>query len=122
MKTKIRVTLTTDDKERFYGPGVQDLLSGIRSYGSVKEACAAMDLSYSKGRRILKHAEAALGYQLVRRQQGGTAGGSATLTPQAEDFMKRYKALTDSINEYADRKLDELYSSAPFSPSSERSG
>ncbi|HCI73191.1 MAG TPA: molybdenum-binding protein [Lachnospiraceae bacterium] len=105
MKTKLRVTLITDENEKFYGPGVQDLLAGIGRYGSVKEACAAMGLSYSKGRRILKHAEAVLGYLLVVRQQGGAAGGSAHLTPEAEDFMKRYQHLTDTVSEYALQQL-----------------
>ena len=101
MRARIRVTLTTEDGERFYGPGVQELLTGIREYGSVKEACAAMNLSYSKGRRILRHAEAALGYQLVRRQQGGATGGSAMLTQQAEDFIQHYRSLADAIDDYA---------------------
>ena len=105
MKAKIRVTLTTEKGERFYGPGVQDLLTGIREYGSVKEACTAMDLSYSKGRRILRHAEAVLGYQLVKRQQGGAAGGSAMLTPEAESFIQRYQSLTKSINDYAAARM-----------------
>ena len=109
MKTKVRVTLITDEEERFYGPGVQDLLAGIREYGSVKKACAAMNLSYTKGRRILKHAEAALGYKLAERQQGGLAGGSAKLTPQAEDFMLRYSKLTDSVSEFALQQLQALF-------------
>ena len=109
MKARIRVTLTTDDGERFYGPGVQDLLTGSREYRSVKEACAAMDLSYSKGRRILRHAEAALGYQLVKRRQGGAAGGSAERTPQAERFIGHYQSLTDQINTYAMERMDEAF-------------
>lgn len=109
MKARIRVTLTTEDGERFYGPGVQDLLNGIREYNSVKEACAAMNLSYSKGRRILRHAEAALGCQLVERQRGGAAGGSAVLTRQAEEFIQRYRTLTDSIDAYASGCLADLY-------------
>ena len=88
---------------------MQDLLSGIREQGSVKDACAAMALSYSKGRRILKHAEAALGYPLVVRQQGGADGGSARLTPQAEDFMERYRQLTDSVSEYTQKQLEKLF-------------
>ena len=113
MKTKIRITLTTDAKERFYGPGVQDLLAGIRTYGSVKEACAQMGLSYTKGRRILKHAEAVLGYQLVKRQQGGVTGGSAQLTAQAEIFMQQYQSLTDSVNAHAQKLLEEMFPSQP---------
>lgn len=109
MKAKIRVTLTTDAGERFYGPGVQDLLTGIREHGSVKKACAAMELSYSKGRRILRHAEAVLGFQLVKRQQGGAAGGSAALTPQAEDFIQRYESLIDAIRTYAAERMGEAF-------------
>jgi molybdate transport system regulatory protein len=83
MSTKIRVTLMKKHTEKFYGPGVQDLLCGIRVHGSVKDACEAMGLSYTKGRRILRHAEAVLGYSLVTRKQGGRTGGSSTLTPEA---------------------------------------
>ena len=111
MKTKIRITLTTDEGERFYGPGVQDLLAGIPEKGTVKEACAAMNLSNSKGRRILRHAEAVLGYQLVKRQQGGATGGSAVLTPQAERFMQQYQNLMDSVNAYSKKRLEEEFSS-----------
>lgn len=109
MDAKIRITLLKDGVERFYGPGVQDLLNGIHEHGSVKDACAAMDLSYSKGRRILKHAEAALGYPLVVRQQGGLTGGSATLTPQAEAFIARYRRLTEAVSDYAKKQLQEIF-------------
>ena len=113
MKAKIRVTLMTDEGERFYGPGVQDLLTGIKEQGSVKEACRAMDLSYSKGRSILRHAEGVLGYQLVKRQQGGVTGGSAQLTAQAEIFMQQYQSLTDSVNAHAQKLLEEIFPSQP---------
>lgn len=109
MSAKIRVTLMKKGTEKFYGPGVQDLLSGIRVHGSVKDACEAMGMSYSKGRRILKHAETALGYKLVERQQGGIHGGRAFLTPEAEDFMQRYEALADSISAYAALRLREIW-------------
>lgn len=109
MKPKLRIALSTDNNEKFYGPGVQDLLCGIRTYGSVKEACEKMELSYSKGRRILKHAESALGYPLVVRQQGGAAGGFARITPEAEDFMERYQKLTEAVSEYTKEQLKQLF-------------
>ena len=112
IRTKIRVTLMTKQNEKFFGPGVQDLLCGIRVHGSVKDACEAMDMSYSKGRRILKHAETVLGYRLVERQQGGASGGSAHLTPEAEAFMNRYETLTDSISAYAKTRLDEIWAAS----------
>ncbi len=109
MYAKIRIALSDDQNEKFYGPGVQDLLAGIREHGSVKEACAKMNLSYSKGRRILKNAETTLGYPLVVRRQGGAQGGSATLTPQAEDFMSRYKKLSEAVSDYAKKQITLLF-------------
>ena len=109
MNIKLRVVLMTDEGESFYGPGVQTLLTAIRDNGSVKEACSAMELSYSKGRRILKKAEAALGYQLVKRQQGGALGGSAMITPQAELFIKRYENLVESVNDYSKKRINQIF-------------
>jgi molybdate transport repressor ModE-like protein len=64
-----------------------------------------MGLSYSKGRRILKDAESALGYKLVKRQQGGAMGGSAMITSQAELLVERYESLVDSINDFAKKRM-----------------
>lgn len=69
--------------DRFFGPGTKDLLAGIRKTGSVQQACAQMDLSYSKGRHMIRHMEAALETTLVERTpRWMPGGGSAALTPR----------------------------------------
>ena len=114
IRPKITTTLLSEDNERFFGPGPAELLKGVRVYGSLLGSSKAMGMSYSKGRRILKHAETALGYKLVERQQGGVHGGRAFLTPEAEDFMQRYETLADSISAYAALRLREIWEvSAP---------
>ena len=55
VKAKVKLTLCTDD--RFFGPGVCELLERIRETGSIQAAAARMDMSYSKAWKILNHAE-----------------------------------------------------------------
>ena len=65
------------DKVKFFGPGIAELLGLVGECGSVKEACAKMGLSYSKGRMIIRRAEDMLGFPLVKIRRGGRGGGAA---------------------------------------------
>ena len=62
------------------------LLEYIEATGSIQEACARMELSYSKGSRMIKKAEKQLGFRLLERRIGGSGGGGSRLTPEAKDF------------------------------------
>ena len=52
-----RVKLTLCTEERFFGPGVCELLERIRETGSIQAAAARMELSYTKAWKILHRAE-----------------------------------------------------------------
>lgn len=90
-----------DGDSPFFGPGPRQLLLGIRARGSVAHACEAVGLSYSKGRALLRSMEQALGTALVTRTQGGTGGGSASLTPAGEQFLSRYACYEQAVADYA---------------------
>ena len=49
-----KIRLRFDTQEKFFGPGVCELLELIDETGSVQKACARMELSYSKGSKMLK--------------------------------------------------------------------
>ena len=55
----IKVELRAEDK--FFGPGVCELLELIEQTGSLQSACTEMGLSYSKGSRMLRGIERQLG-------------------------------------------------------------
>ena len=92
-------------EDRFFGPGTRDLLEGIRRTGSVQRACTEMGLSYSKGRHMIRHMEAALQTTLVERIRGGAGGGSAKLTPAGEYMLDRFTAYEKRIREYAEQQI-----------------
>lgn len=101
MKTEIRpaVRLTFEKEERFFGPGVAELLELIDQKGSIQRACSEMGMSYSKSWKIVKRAEKELGYPLLHSHNGGTAGGKSELTEEGKGFLERYRAMEAVLQE-----------------------
>ena len=46
------IRLTLEKEERFFGPGVADLLELVEEKGSIQGACSEMGMSYSKRRSL----------------------------------------------------------------------
>ena len=92
MQTSIRVTILDDNNEKFFGEGPCRLLKAVEQTGSLRGAAASMDMAYSKAMKMLKNAEAALGYPLILRSTGGKSGGGSVLTPEGRRLLQRYEA------------------------------
>jgi molybdate transport system regulatory protein len=56
-------------------------------------------MSYNKAWRILHAAEQRLGFPLLDRSVGGSLGGGSHLTPEAQDLIRRYRAVTAEAGE-----------------------
>jgi molybdenum cofactor cytidylyltransferase len=55
-----------------------------------------MEMAYSKASKILKQAEANLGFSLTSRSTGGKDGGGSVLTPEGKRWLSQYKAYRDA--------------------------
>lgn len=88
-----RVKLTLWGSEKFFGPGVCELLERIRDTGSIQAAAAQMEMSYTKAWKILNRAESAMGVPLITRVTGGRKGGSSTLTETGERAVADFRAM-----------------------------
>ena len=100
---KVKLTLCTQD--RFFGPGVCELLERIRETGSIQAAAARMEMSYSKAWKILNHAEEVMGTELITRVSGGRNGGSSTLTGAGEDAVREFREMEAKLSVYADELM-----------------
>ena len=101
----VRVKLTLCAKDKFFGPGVCELLEGIRETGSIQAAAARMDMSYSKAWKILNHAEETMGTELITRVSGGRNGGSSTLTRAGEDTVREFREMETKLSAYAEELM-----------------
>ena len=105
---KVKLTLCTD--ERFFGPGVCELLERIRETGSIQAAAARMEMSYTKAWRILKRAEEEMGVNLITRTAGGRNGGSSTLTEAGERAVSEFREMEAKLAAYADELMQAHHS------------
>lgn len=101
VRPQIQIKLTAS--ESFYGPGVQKLLGWIRQTASLQEACLQMNISYSKGRKMIKQLEQQLGFPVVRRWTGGCGGGGSVLTEKGEKLMDAYEKMVADVQDFTDQ-------------------
>ena len=99
MKVVTRITFWDQKGEKFFGEGPARLLKGIEEHGSLRCAAMSMDMAYTKALKLMKNAEAALGFPLTTRITGGRDGGGSTLTPEGKAWLRRYEAYTKACEE-----------------------
>nr|WP_317284082.1 LysR family transcriptional regulator [uncultured Sellimonas sp.] len=97
--------LTLEKEDRFFGPGVAELLEHIVEKGSIQAACLEMDMSYSKGWKIIKRAEKELGFSLLYTHNGGAHGGRSELTTEGKEFLDQYRAVENRLKQ----EMEELF-------------
>ena len=108
MKAVTRITITDDSGNKFFGEGPCRLLRNVEKTGSLRAAAMEMEMAYSKASKILKQAEAELGFPLTARVTGGKDGGGSSLTPEGRAWLERYEAYRDACVK-ANRELYRRY-------------
>ena len=68
-------------------------------------ACQIRDISYSKGWKMLKIAEAQLGIQFLERQTGGSKGGFSVLTPEGKVFLEKFRRMEAAVQAQQKQRL-----------------
>ncbi len=90
------------------------LLELIAETGSLSEAAHRMGLSYRRAWGKLREIERNLGRKLVHSEVGGAGGGSSSLTPEAEDLIRRYHRLRARLDDDLSEAFAELFGHAPL--------
>ena len=96
MKAVTKITFLDDNGEKFFGEGPARLLHGVEENGSLRAAAISMDMAYTKALKLIRNAENALGYPLIRRTTGGKDGGGSCLTEEGKEWLERYEAYRDA--------------------------
>lgn len=93
VKTKIFLS----GEHAFFGPGMYELLFYIEETGSLRAAVEKMEMSYTKGWKMIRRAEQEAGFPFLKRCNGGKHGGSSVLTEEGKQFMEEYHAMSEEI-------------------------
>ena len=109
MKPSIRTYLCNDENHRFFGEGPRQLLHAIDETGSLRSAALSMNMAYTKALRIIRSAEATLGFPLTVRTTGGKGGGGSQMTAEAREFLAKYEAYRDACTESGQQLYEEFF-------------
>lgn len=82
-------------------PETAQFLRMIDCTGSLRMACSAMYMSYTKGWHLLNRMEDELGYKLVERIVGGEKGGGSELTAEGRQLLERYHHFMEELTQVA---------------------
>lgn len=92
-------------EEYFFGPGVYQLLRRVEKYGSIRQAAAEINLSYTKACKMLKRAEEGSSIVFLERKAGGKTGGMSVLTKEGLDYLDKYQQMLEET----DKAIEEIY-------------
>lgn len=107
-KLKFRFRLILGKENEFWGPGVYEFLKWVDETGSIQAAAAHMNMSYSKGWKMVNQAEKEMGFLFLDRNKGGKNGGSSRITEEGRLFMERYHEMEEELKAVG-RELFERY-------------
>jgi len=110
MNCELKIILSNDDGNRFFGKGPVMLLEGIDRLESINKAANEMFLSYYKALKIIKNAEAGFGFPLVERTSGGKNGGGSVLTENAKELIRLYKELEEETKDFMKGRFEQTFS------------
>ncbi len=89
-----RLTIRIDLGENAaFGPGKARLLELIGETGSIRQAAAAMNMSYRRAWLLLRETEAMMKIPVAAAQTGGKKGGGTALTPSGRALVECYRAI-----------------------------
>lgn len=91
--------------EKFFGPGTVELLQRVQLSHSLRKASKEMLLAYTKALRMVKEAEAGLGFKLLNQKIGGISGGGSKLTERAIKVIELYETFDNEIAATAQREF-----------------
>jgi molybdate transport system regulatory protein len=90
----------------YLGEGRFQLLFAIDRAGSLRKAAEELGISYRKAWGDIRAAEAHLGFELLRRQRGGSSGGSSALTERARQLLLAFEKVKTNIQILVTREFD----------------
>jgi molybdate transport system regulatory protein len=82
-----------------------DLLEAIDNHGSLRRAAEALDIPYRTAWERVKATEGEVGFRLLDSESGGLDGGGSRLTPEARDLCRRFRRVSNGIQEVVSRRF-----------------
>lgn len=89
------------------------LLMAVDETGSISGAAERMGVPYRRAWEKIQEMEHRLGVALLDTQIGGTGGGGARLTVDAQDFIARFQQFSEGIDRFVEKHFQKAFGGQP---------
>lgn len=101
--------MSLERESAFFDARLKLLLFLIDDTNNVRQACDAMAVSCGKAWSLINKLEQELGFQVVKRQQGGRRGGHTRLTEEGAQFLRTYQTFEERVFRFAQSQFHALF-------------
>jgi molybdate transport system regulatory protein len=85
------------------GPNYLRFLRAVDETGTIREAGKAVGWSYRTCLNRIRRMESILGARVLETARGGTSGGGARLSPEAQRLVAIFDRWQEAVTEYSRR-------------------
>src|SRR3954467_5950598 len=89
-----------------------ELLEAVEATGSLAGAAERMGVPYRTAMYKLREIETNLGVRLLATRSGGATGGGSLLTPEAHDYIRRWRAFTADLDAWVAAHFRDAFETA----------
>lgn len=98
-----KVKIQVFKSKKGFGPGIAKIMELVKETGKLSQAYKSMNLSASKGWKIIKRAEEEFGFPFIISEVGGSGGGKSCLSVEGEDLLRKYNLFVSELDVEAER-------------------
>lgn len=105
------VSVSLCREKPFFDNALAMLFSQVEETGSVRRACARVQMSYSSGWNAIRRLESQLNMPLIERHQGGSREQRSRLTEEGRMLLDLYRQYSQAVSDEANRLFGEYFDS-----------
>lgn len=106
---RMELDLRIGTEELFFDNDTALFLELIAVTGSISAACHAMNISYTKGWKLINKVEEKFGRKIISRNVGGSDGGGCALTGSGRYLLNSYKYMQRELSNISNKIFKEIF-------------
>lgn len=106
MRPRLKVWIETEDGRVALSEWRVGLLQAVARHGSLVAAARSLGVPHRTAWQRIQEMEVCLGVRLVETVSGGVGGGRSSLSPAAQDFIRKYETLRAGLDELVGERFE----------------